>query len=320
MLAIELDDEQAVREGRNECRRLLGSEAVTELPLSEESLDGDAGGMRAAYLAWLSSDRFSVEGDGGESFHLFFTPVFHHLWFLWFLCWLVPIFAAFALTASAVKGEKAPLGLVLSPRRFLWLLPLTMLPQWFMGILIPSFGPDTSAGILPQPHLLAYYGVFFGFGALYYQCDDREGRLGRWWWLTLPLAVFVVLPVGLIAMGNRPVTGVAQVIYVWAMTFGLIGLFRSLLTRENGTIRYVSDSSYWLYVAHLPLIMGAQALVRDWPLPAMVKFILVCGVVTAFLLLTYQTVVRYTWLGRLLNGPRKRPEPAMDVVFFNSPS
>ena len=50
------------------------------------------------------------------------------------------------------------------------------------------------------------------------------------------------------------------------MTFGFIGLFRKLCTRENKAIRYVSDSSYWLYGAHVPLIIGTQLTVRDWPL------------------------------------------------------
>jgi len=49
-------------------------------------------------------------------------------------------------------------------------------------------------------------------------------------------------------------------------------------------------------------------LVRDWPLPATVKFLLICAVVTGSLLGIYQVAVRYTWVGRFLNGPRKRPE------------
>jgi peptidoglycan/LPS O-acetylase OafA/YrhL len=109
---------------------------------------------------------------------------------------------------------------------------------------------------------------------------------------------------------HRPISVALQTIYVWTMTFALMGLFRKLLTQESKTFRYLSDSSYWLYLAHLPLIMAAQLAVRDWQLPAIVKFGLVCVVVSGFLLLTYQTLVRYTWLGTLLNGPRRRPEKA----------
>ena len=91
------------------------------------------------------------------------------------------------------------------------------------------------------------------------------------------------------------------------MTFGFIGLFRKLCTRENNTIRYVSDSSYWLYVTHVPLIIVTQLAVRDWPLASGVKYFLVLLAVTGLLLLIYQFLVRYTWLGRLLNGPRAHP-------------
>jgi peptidoglycan/LPS O-acetylase OafA/YrhL len=97
-------------------------------------------------------------------------------------------------------------------------------------------------------------------------------------------------------------------LYAWLISFGLMGLFRKICPVENSTLRYLSDSAYWVYLAHLPLIIAAQYVVRDWPLPALVKFVLIVVVVTSFLLWTYQTMVRYTWLGRFLNGPRVRPE------------
>jgi hypothetical protein len=46
--------------------------------------------------------------------------------------------------------------------------------------------------------------------------------------------------------------------------------------------------------------------VRYWPVPSVVKFAMICLVVTAVLLLAYQTVVRYTVVGTMLNGPRQR--------------
>ena len=101
-----------------------------------------------------------------------------------------------------------------------------------------------------------------------------------------------------------------QAAYPWFITFGLMGLFRRYCPADNATMRYLSDSAYWLYLAHLPLIIAAQLAVKDWPIPALAKFLLIVTVVTAFLLWTYQTLVRYTWLGRFLNGPRARPARA----------
>jgi surface polysaccharide O-acyltransferase-like enzyme len=232
-------------------------------------------------------------------------PVFHHLWFLWFLCWLVPLFAIVAGLSERLRLPGLPVWMVVSPARMAWLLPLTLLPQLLMGLVIPSFGPDTSAGLLPAPHVLFYYAIFFGYGALLYDAGDGESRIGRWWWALLPLGLLVAFPVGLATLGtNRFVSAIAQVVYVWAMTFGLIGLFRQVLPRENQAGRYLSDAAYWLYLTHLPLVIGAQAIVRGWDWPPLAKFVLICVGVTGLLLVVYQLAVRYTWLGRLLNGPR----------------
>ena len=93
------------------------------------------------------------------------------------------------------------------------------------------------------------------------------------------------------------------------MTFGLIGVFRRLMAHESKTMRYISDSSYWLYLIHLPLVLLAQWLVKDLPVPAYLKFTGIVVVISAILLLTYEYVVRYTLIGRMLNGSRKRMSP-----------
>ena len=76
-------------------------------------------------------------------------------------------------------------------------------------------------------------------------------------------------------------------------------------------MRYVSDSSYWQYLVHVPLVIAGQALLRELNLPAMVKLTLLIAVATAILLVSYRFLVRYTWIGRLLNGPRTPVQRSM---------
>jgi hypothetical protein len=307
LLQVSVGTESDVDAGRAEVRRLL--EPVTQSTGNAQHADEpetmSASGIVKTYKRFLDSERLTVV-VAGWSANLFRTPVFHHLWFLWFLCWLVPIFALFAWGALRLRLPRMPRGLLHSPACYLWLLPLTLVPQWFMDLDALMFGPDTSTGILPMPHVLLYYGIFFGFGALYYDVNDDEGRLGRRWWFLLPFALLIALPAGLLPFAPRLVRAVAQAVYAWAMSFGTMGLFRRVLKRERPSVRYVSDSSYWLYLTHVPLVIGAQAIVAPWPLPSHIKFILVTSVVTAILLLSYQFFVRYTWIGLILNGRRTR--------------
>lgn len=309
LLNLPLGERTEVEQGRAEVAQLLGASPGTSPTPGDkpaETLARKADALREAYQAAITSDRLSLAVPGG-SFHLIQSPVFAHLWFLWFLCWMVSCFAIFAWTSDRLGWGKLPSRPIISPVRFLWLVPLTLIPQFFMGLGAPSFGPDTSESLIPLPHLLLYYGIFFAFGALYYDADDTEGRLGRWWWLLLPAALLGALPVGVLTMGYRPLTAIAQVVYTWLMCFGTMGLFRRFLRSESKTVRYLSDASYWLYLTHLPLVLAAQVVVSNWPLPALVKFLALMAVVTGALLVAYQTMVRYTWIGTMLNGRRSRP-------------
>jgi hypothetical protein len=57
-----------------------------------------------------------------------------------------------------------------------------------------GFGPDTSIGILPMPHVLLYYALSFGSGVRYHDCADADHRLGRGWRWTLPATLLLVFP------------------------------------------------------------------------------------------------------------------------------
>jgi hypothetical protein len=293
-------EEESLRAGRKAIAEMLGETEYLGSP-TLASQTADIAGVKALF---------------------FQLPIFMHLWFLWFLCWLVAAFVIYAPIARGLKLNVLPRWLICSPLSLLWLIPLTMLPQWWMTQ--GSFGPDSSIGLIPIPSVLGYYAVFFFFGAIYWDMDDTAGQLGRRWYITLPVALFVVFPVafdwvsGTLAIvpdfENESVRALAgnflQATFAWLMTFGSIGMFRRLLTHENQMLRYISDSSYWLYLVHLPLVILAQWMVRDWQVPAFLKFSAITIATSALLLLTYEYGVRYTVIGRLLNGPRTRAVPS----------
>jgi hypothetical protein len=63
-----------------------------------------------------------------------------------------------------------------------------------------------------------------------------------------------------------------------------------------------------MYLAHLPLVLAIQIAVLPLAWPPTLKFLMVMVVVTTLLLTSYRWLVRYTWIGMLLNGPRKLPQ------------
>jgi hypothetical protein len=245
--------------------------------------------------------------------------LFMHLWFLWHLCWLACGLAVVALVLRPMPWRGVPGVLIATPLCLVGLIPLTALTQsWQAG-----FGPDTSAALIPAPHVLAHYAVFFGFGALMHGASGAADRLGRAWWAYLAIAAVACVVAlrlthdpsafadrGLGAGAGARVGVLLQSVFVWTASFGLMGLFRLLLGRPSERVRYVSDSSYWLYVAHLPVVVAGQFALAYVSLPPLVEFALLTIATTVTLLLSYHWLVRYTWIGRMLNGARVRPSAA----------
>ncbi len=132
--------------------------------------------------------------------------------------------------------------------------------------------------------------VSFGsitFGMKTKESEPLMDHLGKRWYLILPITMLGVLPAGLGATFDGDswfIASLLQVVYVWGMSFGLIGLFRKLFATERSGVRYLSDASYWMYITHLPLVIAAQWLFRDWEIFPFLKFLLICILVSPVLL------------------------------------
>ena len=247
---------------------------------------------------------------------LMHIPLFGHLWFLWFLCWYVCVFSLLVKLLQVLPIPRLSPRWILSARRFLWLIPLTTVPQFLMARTPGAFGPDTSIGLLPFPAVFGYYALFFGFGVLYFDADDRDVAVGRGFWWMLTVAAILLFPLGLSLQGSTAegagiASSIVQVSYAWMMSFGMIGLFHRHFQAHSPRLRYLSDSAYWLYLAHIPLIIYVQYLVRDLPLLSGIKVIIIFVATTSMLLLSYHFLVRNTWLGVLLNG-RRHSQPSQN--------
>ena len=284
-----------VREGRKEVRKLLGG--------------GDLQTVRSGEDKQVQQDDWFARNympDGK-----FIT---HHLWFLYDLVYLV---LAFVLVASSFKYfplAGLPKWLAESPLRLLWLVPLTYWAQYSMGGGGEDglFGPSTAVWLEPDWIKLSYYGIFFGYGALCFQHKGFHEKVGRFW----PIHLFVSVVVFLTALSlmertdlefRYEIISLCASLFVWLMIFGLIGVFRKFFSSESPQVRFVSDSAYWLYIAHLPLVQVVQIWVSEWPLPSLIKVVIVCVVTTALLLILYRYLIRYTPAGTMLNGKRTLP-------------
>lgn len=298
----------------------MGNEAVADVLLNSGAPDPRSpGGAWTELDFWAMGASEAIESADVLGLQSWLNSLYH-LWFLWFLLWLIAGFTVVALVADRFGSHGA--GPATWTGIIMWaLIPAALIPQLFMGDngSIPVFGPDTSTGLLPTPHVLAYYGVFFTFGALLYGRKNRAGgqlveSIGKWWIALLPVGLLVVFPLAMrLTFEWEGATwlqaSVAQVAYAWLVIFGLMGLFRFFLAKERPGVRYLSDSSYWLYLIHLPMVIVAQSWIRHWDLPAWLKFAGLTMAITLVALLTYQLFVRYTPIGTLLNGKRTRPSP-----------
>jgi glucan biosynthesis protein C len=186
-------------------------------------------------------------------------------------------------------------------------------PEWMLLTGIPT--PDNS--LVPNVTAAVAYGLAFGLGWLLHRNYDAMRAWAKQWWLYLPIAIGLTavclsihglqMPDGPTAPGPQKV--IAALCYapaIWCWTFAFIGFALRFLDSESPTRRYIADASYWMYILHLPLVMALQAAITHIPGPWWAKYAGLMFVTFAILFASYQLLVRHTFIGTLLNGPRPK--------------
>jgi peptidoglycan/LPS O-acetylase OafA/YrhL len=209
--------------------------------------------------------------------------------------------------AGGLIGPWGPLVLGAPLALALWLEP-----NWIAFFGIPT--PD--AGLVPDTSALIGFGLAFGMGALLDRRRDLLKRMEIWAPVWVGLAFGAGTTALMLSGGPTPVltpmtdptskamTAAAFGVATYASMFAVVGLALRFWSGHSALRRYLADASYWIYIVHLPLVMAAQVVVKDWPLVWPVKLAIVVVGVMAACLASYELIVRHGFMGRWLNGRR----------------
>lgn len=253
-----------------------------------------------------------VLGEWGLSRNVFAQdnsrpPLFStiHMWFLWMLLWFCvvtslllrlprPWFAP-AATALAWLGRQ-PLG-----------FSVLALPLLGAGASYPNGFLVASGAFLPDWSEWVHNGLFFAFGLMLHgQQTIFFSQFQRRWavYAVGGLVFYLVTPVALRLDGPVLLGAYLYHCAAWLWSFACIGAALRFLQSRHSVLAYLSDSSYWVYLLHFPFTVLFGALLFQLALPALLKIAINVACTTAVCLGSYHLVVRYTWVGNLLNGKR----------------
>lgn len=217
-----------------------------------------------------------------------------HLWFLYYLLYfylLVWSVRSFGLDRLAAALRNIKLGWQLG------VLPWLLVPA-LASVSAPHPAPES---LFPQFWAFGYYGPCFVAGYLLYGHDTSLERLR-------PLVPWLLIG-SLLCYGgfwyllDRQIAGTASAyapvwiaaleayISVW-MTCVSLALGRCLLNRSHTSMRYLSQSAYWVYLVHLPILFAIQYQLMDAQWPWQMKFLIATTATFGACLLSYQLLRR----------------------------
>lgn len=255
-------------------------------------------------------------------------PVTH----LWFIYVLLELYVAMLLLRSAIVWLDASGALrTVLDRVFAWIMrnplapvilaiPIGMAfcldPRWVNSMGVRT--PDQS--LITNAQAWICFGTAFGVGWLLHRQIGLLRILERRWLAHLLLAVGLIL-IGFVISGvmfsapgapKLPVSFatlrlVSAILYapaIWITTFAAIGLALRFMSGFSPAWRYLADASYWLYLIHLPIVMALQVALSQLDWPGLIKFAVILVVALPPMLASYHLLVRFTFIGAVLNGRR----------------
>ena len=180
---------------------------------------------------------------------------------------------------------------------------------------------------LPVPSKLAYYAIYFFAGVGLKLQPHLQASLMRWRsaFALVSVAAFVVL---LPLIHARPEPGfskadharlaIALAVFGVSTTLAIFGFFLARSKPARPWVLSVAEASLWIYLMHMPAVGLMQIDLGNWAGSRVLKYGLVWGMAMVWTMLTYEGLVRKTWLGRLLHGERQLAQRGFSMTMLRA--
>ncbi|MGC1459119.1 MAG: acyltransferase family protein [Steroidobacteraceae bacterium] len=260
-----------------------------------------------------------------------------HLWFLYYLCIFylgllvvrgvsLKIDAADRLGRVLDRGARALLSSYAAPVVFA--APIFAVLGFDQRIAFLGGIPTPDSSLIPQVPALVGFGTAFVVGWLLHRQLDLLTELRKRWLVQLAIGLALSIACqtvpgiklgttapwfGHLLSSSTPIYAACYLLSAWYWSFGIIGAALRFCDGESAVRRYLADSSYWLYLAHMPLVFFLAAAFAKVPWHWAIKFPLILAITMTVLLASYHYLVRPTWIGEILNG-RKYPRAKRAAV------
>ena len=255
-----------------------------------------------------------------------FEPFIGHFWFLYYLMIITIIFSGFVLlfkrfdhigNAISKIFEKIitkPFFRISFFSLFTVIVYLLMdglnalMPPKIASFFMPEpFPSEPRIRLVPNPLMIIFYLSFYMFGWFLYKSNGYLKYFKSFDWASfiLGFTIFCMYFFYKSSIGYLEFL-IIKPIMTWLFIFGITGVFIRYFSSYSPKTRYISDSSYWVYLVHMEFCYLIPCLIFSWNIPSTLKFLIVTTLTSLICFLSYHYLVRNTFVGKFLNG-RKYP-------------
>jgi glucan biosynthesis protein C len=236
---------------------------------------------------------------------IFIPKATFHLWFLYYLSVITMISVLIALIFLRLPKTSNHIK-----KLFRWIFSKPLLRIFIFAcvttlsyFIMQTTSVETSPSFILDFNTLLYYFIFYIIGWALYKSKEYLDTFMKYDWLSTIMAIILFCIYFFLDNSlSYELVIVLKSVMVWFFIFGITGVFIRYGSKHSSIMRYISDSSYWVYLIHLTFTAILPSLIADWTFPATFKFLIVLITTSTICFVSYHYLVRGTYIGKFLNG------------------